>query len=333
VTLAPALSKATAVIWLAAGCLALSMSGPACAQNERASRFTVTLLGTGSPNPSIERFGPSTLVEAGNQRLVFDCGRGATIRLFQLGIRPAEVTAVFLTHLHSDHVNGLADLWLTGWTFPAGARRLAPFEVYGPTGTAEMMTHLTAAHAADIRIRLEDEDLPAAGVAVNAHDVTEGVIYEHEGVRVTVFDVDHGELIKPAFGYRIDYQGHSVVLSGDTRSSENLIAHAKGADVLIHEVMAAPRELLAQSEAWRKIMNHHTSPEDAGRVFAESGVRLAVYSHIIVSGYDDEQTGLNELIRGARASYAGQLAIGEDLMSIEVGDALRLSRRSATATK
>lgn len=317
----------TAAVWLGVGLLALSTSHPACGQTENEpSRFIVTLLGTGTPATSIERFGPSTLVEAGNQRLLFDCGRGATIRLSQLGLQPAEVTAVFLTHLHSDHVNGLSDLWLTGWTFPAGARRTEPFEIYGPAGTQDMMTHLREAFAADIRIRTADEHLPASGIAAHAHDVTEGVVYDHGGVRVTVFDVDHGALIKPSFGYRVDYQGRSVTLSGDTRFSKNLIAHAKGADVLIHEVMAATPKFLAGSEAVRRIMNHHSSPEDAGRVFTESGVRLAVYSHIIVAGYESPQAGLADLVRRTRTAYAGQLVVGNDLMRIQISDAPRILR-------
>jgi ribonuclease Z len=319
--------KTTAAI-LIGGLMACAPLCAALAQaKDEPPAFTVTLLGTGSPPPSIERFGPSTLVEVGNQRLVFDAGRGASIRLVQVGLVLADVTAVFLTHLHSDHVNGLADIWLTGWTNPAGHRRTVPFEVYGPTGTADMMTHLTEAHAADIRIRMADESLPAAGVEVHAHDVTGGVIYDHDGVRVSVFDVDHGELIKPALGYRVDYRGHAVVLSGDTRFSRNLIEHAKGADVLVHEVMVVPPDFARQSEGIRRIVAHHSSPEDAGRVFAESGVRLGVFSHIIVAGYPNEAAGLEEIKRRTRTAYAGQLAIGEDLMRIEVGDTPRVLPR------
>ena len=180
---------------------------------------------------------------------------------------------------------------------------------------------------------MADEHLPADGIAVNAHDVTGGVIYDHGGVRVTVFDVDHGALVKPAFGYRIDYQGHSVVLSGDTRFSQNLIDHAKGADVLIHEVMVVPPEMLAASEAWQRIMNHHSSPEDAGRVFAATGVRLGIYSHVIVAGYDDPRAGLGALVSGARKVYSGRLVVGQDLMSIEVGDGLRVTTYRATVAQ
>jgi ribonuclease Z len=171
--------------------------------------FRVTLLGTGTPDLSVERFGPSILVEAGNQKLVFDVGRGATIRLDQAGVRLSDVTAVFLTHLHSDHVNGLSDLWLTGWLPVGGPGRKTPFRIFGPVGTREMMSYLEKAHQADIRIRMADEHFPASGIAIDATDVSEGVVFDREGVRVTAFDVDHGDLIKPALGYRVDYRGRS----------------------------------------------------------------------------------------------------------------------------
>jgi ribonuclease Z len=277
-------------------------------------KFTVTLLGTGTPMMSVERFGASTLVEAGDHKLVFDTGRGATIRLAQLGLFPGDIDAYFLTHLHSDHVNGLSDLWLTGWLFG----RTEAMEIYGPVGTKNMMERLREAHQADIDIRVADENFPLSGIAVNAYEVSESLIYQEDGVRVTVFDVDHGELIKPSFGYRIDYQGSSVVISGDTRLSQNLIKFSQDADVLVHEVMSIPAKLYSESEYWRSIMDHHTSPEEAGMIFTETGVKLAVYSHIIVQGYADEKTGLNEVIHKTQAGYKGSFEIGYDLMSIEV---------------
>jgi ribonuclease Z len=119
------------------------------------------------------------------------------------------VTAVFLTHLHSDHVNGLPDLWLTGWLPPPFGHRTEPFRIWGPAGTREMMKHLEKAFQADVRIRMADEKLPQRGVAVVAKDIVQGVVYESNNVKVTAFDVDHGDAIKPAFGYRIDYNGRS----------------------------------------------------------------------------------------------------------------------------
>jgi len=302
--------------------LAASSPGRTSAQTASApENFKVTLLGTGTPIPSIDRFGPSTLVEVGNQRLLFDVGRGATIRLAQARVPLRDISAMFLTHFHSDHVNGLSDLWLTGWLPGEFARRITAFCIYGPTGTREMMSHLERAHQADIRIRMADENLLASGVEIDATDVTEGIVYDRDGVRVTAFDVDHGELIKPALGYRVDFRGRSVVVSGDTRFSPNLIKHAKGADVIVHEVMAAADALLAQSEAVRLVMAHHTSPEQAGRVFAEVQPRLAVYSHIILL-----RVSSDDLIRRTRTAYAGALEIGSDLMTIEVNDVPRVIR-------
>ena len=192
------------------------------------SDFKVTLLGTGVPTPSPERFGPSTLVEAGNQKLIFDCGRGCTQRLYQQKVPFSEVTALFLTHLHSDHIVGVPDLWLTGWI----VGRKTPLRVWGPSGTRQMMKHLEEAYAFDIHIRRDvDEQIAAPGVVVEAKDIEQGVVYDSGGVKVTAFTVDHGA-VKPALGYRVDYAGHSVVLSGDTRYSENLIKFAQGTDVL-----------------------------------------------------------------------------------------------------
>ena len=186
-----------------------------------AQTITVTLLGTGSPQLIPERFGPSILVAAGGEKLLFDVGRGATIRLWQAGVSLRDVTAVFFTHLHSDHVTGFPDLWLTGMLPPKTfANRTERMYVYGPIGTRAMMAHLALAYEADVRIRQADEHTSREGALIAALD------------------------IKPAFGYRIDYGGHSVVLSGDTRPSENLIRVAMGTDVLFQKVAAAVPALL-----------------------------------------------------------------------------------------
>ena len=227
----------------------------------------VVLLGTGAgPLVNLQQYGTSTLVEAGAQRFLFDCGRGATLRLAEAGVPIGSITRVFLTHLHSDHVVQLPDLLLTGW---AGGRRAAPLAVWGPAGTRAMMDHLQQAFAFDIHMRRDvDEHLPAAGITVVSHEVTtDGVVFTEDGVTVTAFLVDHGP-VQPAFGYRIEYRGRSVVLSGDTRVSENLVRHAQGADVLVHEVID-PEALRARPDhpsaaIVDAIIAHHTTPA-AGR--------------------------------------------------------------------
>jgi len=265
----------------------------------------------------MSRFGPSILVEAGDQKLLFDCGRGATQRLFQLKVPFPAITGLFLTHLHSDHTVGIPDLWLTGWVMG----RTTPLPVWGPEGTKAMMEHLAGAYAFDIHIRRDvDTKLPGAGVEVIAKDIEQGVVYEKDGVKVTAFLVDHGE-IKPAFGYRIDFAGHSVTLSGDTRPSDNLIKFGQGTDVLIHEVVDVQAfSALIKSdnaEQTKKIIGHHTTAEEAGKLFSQVKPRLAVYSHIVPPAAPD-------LVPHTRTTYSGPLEVGEDLMSIEIGDHIKV---------
>jgi len=264
----------------------------------------VTLLGTGALIPSIERFGPAILVEAGESVLLFDCGRGAAQRLGQAGVGLNDIDAVFFSHLHSDHIVGFPDLWLT-----ALARgRSVPLVVFGPEGTVTMTHHLEEAFSADMAARSG----PAHG-SIDAHDIAENVVYQTEELIVTAFVVDHGA-IKPAYGYRVDYQGRrSVVLSGDTRYSENLIGNAKGVQLLVHEVAAADPELLRSSPAVRGILALHTTPEDAARVFRQARPYLAVYSHVVLLGIDED-----EVMRITHESYRGAVQMGKDLMVIEI---------------
>jgi ribonuclease Z len=289
------------------------------AQNAPKQSLKVTLLGTGTPRPVMQRFGPSILVEAGGQKLLFDCGRGCTQRLYQAKVPFSEVTALFLTHLHSDHIVGIPDLWLTGWI----NGRVTPLRVWGPRGTQQMMKGLGQAYEFDIHIRRDvDEQIPGEGVVEKAMDIEEGVVYENGGVKVTAFNVDHG-LVKPALGYRVDYGGHSVVLSGDTRYSENLIKFAQGSDVLIHEVLAANAfealNAALTKQQIEKVMAHHTKTEEAAMVFAKVKPKLAVYSHIVPPNATD-------LLSDTRKGYSGPVEVGEDLMSIEIGDMVEVHK-------
>ena len=293
------------------------------AANAAAQSMQVTLLGTGSPAPVLDRFGPGTLVEAGSEKLLFDAGRGVSQRLWQQGMPLRVVTAVFITHLHSDHVVGLPDLWLTGWTAPAYGQRKGPLPVYGPRGTKAMMEHLHEAYAEDIRIRMEDEHLPPQGVAVDAHDVTGGVVYDRNGVKVTVFTVDHGPAVRPALGYRVDYGGHSVVIVGDTRYTETVASAARGTDVLIYPmVLTSPDSPMAAT-----VRLHFTPPEDAGRIFDQVRPKLVVYNHILMLG--DPPPPLQDILTRTRRSYTGALEIGEDLMRIDISDRVDVHRPSA----
>ena len=286
----------------------------------RGQQFRATLLGTGCPAAVMNRFGPSTLVEAGDQKFLFDAGRGALQRLTQLDVRWQDIQGVFLTHLHSDHVVGFPDLWLTGWLIVPG--RKVPLQVRGPTGTAAMMSHLQQAFEYDVRVRTENDGVSPEGVALAVEEIGEGVVYDKGGVKITAFEVDHAP-VKAALGYRIDYSGRSIVLSGDTRVSQNLLRHAQNVDVLVHEVFAPATLQRAGVPAARakSIVDYHTTPEQAGEVFARLKPKLAVYSHICMPSATEE-----DLVPGTRKTYTGPLELGEDLMAIDIGETIRVRK-------
>ncbi len=303
----------------------------AVAPSRADSDFKVTLLGTGTPIPNKDRFGPSTLVEAGDLKLLFDAGRGVPIRLQQIKLPSGKLSALFLTHYHSDHTAGIADIWLTGWLPPPFGRRNTPFRVIGPVGAKTLMSNLEKAYALDIKIRLDDEKLPPEGIATTVDEFDgDGVVFEKNGVKVIAFTVDHGAAIKPAVGYRIEYKGHAVVISGDTRYDQNVIKYGTGADLLVHEVGSARPELLAASVPVQRIIAHHTTPREAGMVFAQAKPKMAVYSHLVfLAGETIAEQTPEDIIAETRQSYDGPLMVGEDLMSFDIGDTVTVRPRGA----
>jgi ribonuclease Z len=298
------------------------------------SDFRVTLIGTGTPVPRPDRFGPCTLVEAGGQTLLIDAGRGATMRLYQLGIPMGRIDVLFLTHYHSDHTSGVPDFWLTGWLSSHYARRTKPMRVIGPVGAKVLMAKLTEAYAADIKIRIADEKLPPEGIATIVEEFDrDGVVYEANGVKVIAFEVDHGDVIKPCYGYRFEYQGRSAVLSSDTRYNQNVIKYGQGADLLVHEVAMARPELMSEAYVQR-IVGHHTVPREAGMVFAQTKPKLAAYTHLVMIGSEKvPPPTVADLIAETRQTYGGPLQVGEDLMQFEIGDDVTVRQLDASADR
>jgi ribonuclease Z len=280
-----------------------------------AGTIRVTLVGTGA-GPTIDprRAGPSTLIEAGSERLLFDAGRGATSQLDRAGVPFGGVSTVFLTHLHSDHVVDLPDLFLSPWG--AGQRRAA-FELIGPAGTSAMATGLLTAFDFDLRIRRDAQN--ETGARMVTRELDEGSVWERNGVKVTAFLVDHGP-VKPALGYRVEYARRAVALSGDTRYSPNLIEHAFGVDLLIHEISDpdAPQLLRLTPEQRARVVALHTTAEEAARVFQQVKPKVAVYSH---AAGDPES-----LVARTRKTYDGIVYAGEDLMIFEIGDRVEVRR-------
>ena len=190
-------------------------------------------------------------------------------------------------------------------------------EVWGPVGTRDMMRHLEEAFAFDIHMRRDvDESFSHDGIRVVAHEIREGKVYEKNGVTVTAFLVSHG-LVKPSYGYRVDYAGRSVALSGDTSPSDNLVAVCRGVDVLIHEAidLEVLRRLVPDKLRMDAIVERHTTPEQAAGVFSKVSPRLAVFSH---------SPGTAAIVEPTRRSYPGRVEMGEDLMVIDIGAEIRV---------
>ena len=292
--------------------VSLPLSAPSTAQTENvaaAQRTEIVLLGTGTPYPDPNASGPATAVVVGKRVFLFDAGAGVMRRLnaAKLPINGAE--AVFITHLHSDHTLGYADLILTSWIM----RRTSPLAVYGPHGLRRMTQLLLAAYSEDIRIRtvgLERE--VGGGYRVSVHEIRAGVVYEGDGVRVTAVRVPHGSW-KEAYAYRIDTPDRSIIISGDTRPSEALVRASRNVDVLVHEVYS-PIHLAPEDRPggkyWPQYMREfHTSDVELGALAARIKPKLLVLTHIIRFGATDE-----DLLAGVRAGgFTGRVIVGKDL--------------------
>ncbi len=257
----------------------------------------VYVCGSGSPMPDSQRAGPCLAVLAGNQAFVFDAGSGSIRKLQRMGFPMPKIQAAFLTHLHSDHIDGLGELLLQAWV--AGGRS-APLPVHGPVGTDKVIAGFNAAYETDQGYRVAHHGptiVQPGGFGGEAQIIAlpDGadtqVVYDTGGVKITVIRVNHAP-ISPAFGYRIDYKGRSAVLSGDTVYSPSFVAASKGADLMLHEalnkemVAALGKKLGERGQATNAqimtdIQNYHASPEDAARSASEAGVQALVLYHLV----------------------------------------------------
>ena len=278
----------------------------------------VTLLGTGIPNPDINAFGTSTLIEAGSQRVMIDCGRGTVIRMAQMGFPLGYIDTVILSHYHSDHYSGLFDLLMTGTIQQPFSNRGGPLHVFGPPGVDDIAQGAWLATRPDREIRVADSEIDPEHMRIIPHVYEqEGVVFDSGGLKISAIDVDHGEFIKPAYAFRVEYEGHVFVHSHDTRYNENLIRQAQGADVFVHEVAAAKPSTLANYPRVKVAIDHHASPTDVGRVFAQTKPKLAMLTHVVLLPPDPMP--ISEVTVGIAAEYDGTVLVAEDLMRIEIG--------------
>lgn len=267
-------------------------------------RTRVILLGTGMPHADPERHGPSTAIVVDDAVYIVDFGPGVVRRAAAAKLPMAKLTRAFVTHLHSDHTAGYADLIFTPWVLG----RSEPLEVYGPPGIAKMTEHIMAAYAEDVDVRVNGlEPANTTGYKVNAHEARPGVIYKDEKVTVKAIAVPHGSW-KHAYGYRFETPDRVIVISGDTTASDAIVENARGADLLLHEVICAAG-LAQRTPDWRAYHTaFHTQGPEVGRIAARAQPKLLVLHHVVFSGCTEQQ--VLEEVRGA---YKGRLVMGKDL--------------------
>jgi len=280
--------------------------------------LTVTLLGTGIPNPDINAFGTATLIEAGDQRVLIDCGRGTVIRLSQMGFPLGHIDTLVLSHYHSDHYSGVFDLLMTGTIQQPFSNRGGPLNVIGPPGVELIAEGAWLATQPDRDIRVADSEIDPEHMRIVPTVYTEeGVVFNHGGLKIIAIEVDHGEFIRPAYAFRVEYRDYVFVHSHDTRYNENLIAQAQGADVFIHEVAAAKASTLADYPRVKVAIDHHASPTEVGRVFAQTKPRLAMLTHIVLLPPDPMP--ISAVTAAIAQEYDGTVLVAEDMMTIVIG--------------
>jgi len=270
----------------------------------------VLLLGTGYPRPDADHAGPSTAVIVGDKWFVVDAGRGTTMRIAATDLKYANLKAVFLTHLHSDHTAGLPDLFNTSWQF---GRKTMPLELYGPRGTKKLADAMLMFFEEDIHLRRDLlEKHPAIGATIRTHIVREGIVYDDGAVKVTAFEVDH-KPVPQTFGYKFEAEGKTIVISGDTRPNENLVRYAKGADVLVLEAYLPEHfDKVDTPAVAARLKSYHTSAEEAGEIAARAGVGTLVLTHLIPANAEET---FHE--RAAR-KFKGEIIVGRDLLRFGV---------------
>ena len=273
----------------------------------------VTLLGTGSPIPDARRAGPSTLVRAGGQTFLIDCGRGVQQRLTAAGAGANGLTALLLTHLHSDHIADLGDVIITRWvtTFDPNP---APLQVIGPPGTADVMDATLKAFGFDIGYRIAHHADITGPPRVEVYEYTEGAIWDRDGVQIRVAPTDHRP-VAPTVGFRIEHGGASVVLAGDTVPCESLDALAAGAGALVHTVIRKDLVEAMPIQRIRDICDYHSSVEQAAATAARAGVGILILTHYVPGIEPGQEDAWREL---AASVFGKQIELGDDLHRVEV---------------
>lgn len=273
----------------------------------------LTLLGTGCPVVSVERYGPAQLVQDATHSILIDCGSGVTQRLLAAGCSGAQLDALFITHLHSDHIVDLFQLIISSWH--QGRER--PQKIYGPSGTKKHIQQLMAMWSIELDQRVAYERRPSSSaLIIEVEEISPKSRITIGPMVVTAVGVDHSP-VRHALGFMVESGGRKMVFSGDTRPCSSLEIAARGADLLLHEVFVH-YEMKADGinrteETIANVAAYHTLSSEVGGVAQRAGVATLVLTHFVPPDCD-----LNQLDQAVSRDYSGRVVMGSDLLSLEV---------------
>jgi len=271
----------------------------------------VILLGTGCPAPSHDRFGPSTLFMSQNVKFIIDAGSGVTQRLSECKIPPSEIDFVLITHLHSDHIVDLYQLFISGWH----TGRNFPFKIYGPVGIKKYFEKILEAYEDELGLREKWEARPnVEGLKVEIHEINSESLISIEGIEISPIEVNHMP-VEPAFGYKVTINNSkSLVYSGDTSYSKNLEEASKNVDLLIHELYTGldfhPERM--SEVTIENVKMYHSTAEQVGELARNANVKKLVLNHFVPPKFDEK-----DIFEKIQKLYKGETILGTDLLRIE----------------
>lgn len=266
--------------------------------------INVTILGSGNPRPHVNKYGPSILVKTNEYNLIFDVGRATLIRLKQVGLNVSDIDKIFISHMHFDHIVGLPDIWLT-----AKLWQKESLNVYGPKGLKKFCSDMIELYKIDASFRNK------GNLSLKCNEDFHNVELK-EDLIVKRFSVNHGH-VRNAYGYEIIYKGKKIVYSGDTTISDNLIERAKGADVLIHEIIYAPDDFIEKNKRFQKVYKSHTNVEQIIKILNITKPKLAIITHELI--FFESPKNILKMIKD---KYNGEIIFAEDLTSFDIGNTI-----------
>tara|TARA_B100000902_G_C27289195_1_gene906205 strand:- start:1220 stop:2116 length:897 start_codon:yes stop_codon:yes gene_type:complete len=271
--------------------------------------INITFLGTGTPRPDINKLGPSILLKYKKNEILFDVGRGATLRLGQLDNNYSNINDIFISHMHFDHIVGLADFWLTSSLW----QKKTDTNIYGPKYIKNFCKQLKKMYKKDLEYRYKKGNYSKINCLY--HKV---VSKDKNQLKITPFENDHGH-VDESYGFRIDFGSKKIVYSGDTTYSKDVISNSKNADILIHEVIAASKKIYNNNKKLRKVVSSHTDVNQLIEILKTCKPKLTILNHALLFGVSE-----NDVLSLIEREYKGKVIFAKDLMSIDLGEEINI---------